>query len=210
MNKISFSQLESARKSPSAFAKSLNDGGNPFRSKKPAKFTIWKNAVFNYHKEKNNLSKAIKYFESSYLKHYVDNRKNVIECGTWIEDLHIYVNDEIERKLSTFDRKLRVSIPLTHKIKLGGELPLIKMNNKGGYSIYFFSRESTAWEGELRFPIIQYFVATSLYNVDLSEVEVGVYSLDFKKHLQMTYSASDVEDAIIELNSIGKAVSSFL
>ena len=60
MTKISFSQLESARKNPTAFAKSLKDGDNTIRFKKPPKFTIWKNSIFNYHKEKNNLSKAIK------------------------------------------------------------------------------------------------------------------------------------------------------
>lgn len=207
MNRISFNQLESARKNPTAFAKSLKDGSSTIRFKKPPKFTIWKNAVFFYHKEKNDLSKAINYFQNSFLKHYADNRKNEVECENWILELQAYANNEIKKDLTWFDKKVRAKISLTSKIELGGELPLIKMNNKGGYSIYFFSRESTLWEGELRFPVIQNYVASTLYNVDLNMVEVGVYSVDLRKHLQRSYSDNDVQDAVKELNAIGKAVS---
>lgn len=81
------------------------------------------------------------------------------------------------------------------------------MNNKGGYSIYFFSKGNNLWEEELRFPVVQNYVSSILYNVDLSEVEVGIYSLDLQKHLQRTYSKKEVDDATKELNAIGKAVS---
>ena len=103
--------------------------------------------------------------------------------------------------------KKRISIPLTSIVRLGGELPLIKMNNKGGYSIYFFSRESNIWEGELRFPIIQNYVASTLYNVDLNEIEVGVYSLDLRKHLQRCFTQKEIDAAEKELKAIGKVVS---
>jgi hypothetical protein len=210
MNKISFGQLESARKNPTAFAKSLKDGGSSIRFKKPPKFTIWKNAVYHYHKEKNNLSKAINYFQNSFLKHYADNRRNELECANWILELQEYANNETKERLTCCDRKVRVNIDLTSKLRLGGELPLIKMNNKGGYSIYFFSRESTLWEDELRFPVIQNYVASTLYNVNLNEVEVGIYSLNLKNHLQRSYSKKDINEAVKELNVIGKTVSLIL
>lgn len=205
MNKISFSQLESARENPSAFAKSLDnpDGSAPRFSK----YMSWQLAVFKYHKERSILSKAIKYFEEMFLKNFSDNAKNRIEREEWIEQLDAYAKDESKKKLIYIEHKKRISIPLTNKIRLGGELPLIKMNNKLGYSVYFFSRKDTLWEDELRFPIIQNYISKTLYNVDLSEVEVGVYSLDLKKHLQTVYKLTEVQDALIELASIGNAVS---
>jgi len=207
MNKISYSQLESARNNPKVFANTLKSGGNPIRFKKPPKFTIWKNSIFDYHKKKNNLPEAINYFQNSFFKHYANNRKNVIERDNWVNEIQNYAQDEIKRKLTFCDKKVRTNIDLTNKLKLGGELPLIKMNYKGGYSVYFFSRENTLWENELRFPIIQNYVASTLYGVDLSDVEVGVYSLVQKKHLQKIFTQREIDEAEKELKAIGKVVS---
>lgn len=205
MNKISFGQLESARKNPAAFAKSLTtpSDSNPRFSK----FMAWQLAVHRYHKEKGDLAKAVNYFETTFMRNFADNYKNNAEREDWILDLQAYSTDDIKRKLTYVEHKKRISIPLTRKVRLGGELPLIKMNNKGGYSIYFFSRDSTLWEEELRFPVIQNYIASTLYKVDLSDVEVGVYCLDLKKHLQRSYTQREIDDAEKELKEIGKAVS---
>jgi hypothetical protein len=205
MNKISFSQLESARKNPAAFAKSLTtpSDSNPRFSK----FMAWQLAVHFYHKEKGDLSKAVNYFETTFMRNFADNSKNTAEREDWILDLQAYSTDDIKRKLTYVEHKKRISIPLTNKLRLGGELPLIKMNNKGGYSIYFFSKDSTLWESELRFPVVQNYVASTLYEVDLSDVEVGVYSLSLKKHLQRSFTQKEIDDAEKELKSIGRAVS---
>lgn len=205
MNKISFSQLENARRNPTAFAKSLSSPNNG--TPRFSKFMAWQNAVHHYHKERDDLSKAIKYFENTFTRNFADNSKNNAEKENWILELEAYSNDDKRKKLTYVEHKKRINIPLTSKIRLGGELPLIKMNIKGGYSIYFFSRESALWEDELRFPVIQNFIATKLYNVDLSDVEVGVYSLDLQKHLQCIYSKKNIDSAVNELNAIGNTIS---
>ncbi len=208
MKKISFSQLESARNSPAAFAKSLKDENTSVP--RFSKFMAWQLAVYHYHKERGNLSKAINYFESLFMRNFVDNAKNIADRENLLLELQAYSTDNEKRKLTYIEHKKRINIPLTSKLRLAGELPLIKMNNRGGYSVYFFNRQSAHWEEELRFPIIQHFVATTLYNVDLNEVEVGVYSLDFQKHLQRCYSNYEVDEAVQELQSLGQTISSIL
>ncbi len=205
MNKISFSQLESARKNPTSFAKSLSiPSGNLPRF---SKFMAWQLAVYRFHKDKGDLTKAVNYFQATFMKNFTHNSKNIAERDDWIFDLQTYTTNHIKRKLTYIEHKKRINIPLTSKVRLGGELPLIKMNTKGGYSVYFFSRENNLWESELRFPIIQNYVASTLYGVDLSDVEVGVYSLVFKKHLQKSFTQREVDDAGKELIAIGKVVS---
>lgn len=206
MKRIPFGQLEAARKNPTSFGKLLT---SPEKENIPrfSKFMAWQLAVFNYHKEKNNISKALNYFETTFLRNFADNQKNEREREEYIEQLELYAKDDKRKNLTFIEHKKRINIPLTSNLRLGGELPLVKMNNNFGYSVYFFSRENTSWESELRFPIIQNFIAKSLYNVDLSEVEVGVYSLELKKHLQKTYSENDIQDATKELKMIGKLVS---
>ena len=205
MNKISFSQLENARKNPAAFAKSLTTPSNS--APRFSKFMAWQLTVHRYHKEKGDLTKAMNYFESTFMRNFANNSKNTAEKEGWILDLQAYSVDDIKRKLTYVEHKKRISIPLTNKVRLGGEIPLIKMNNKGGYSIYFFSRESTHWEGELRFPVLQNHVASTLYNVGLDEFEIGIYSLDLRKHLQRCFTIKEIDEAEKELKEIGKVIS---
>src|SRR6185436_3581902 len=128
MNRIPFGQLETARKGPTAFAKTLNA---PSGSKgRFSKFMAWQLAVNHYHKEKGELSKAVNYFEKIFIKNFADNSKNNAEREAWILELQEYSMDDIKRKLTYVEHKKRVSMPLTSKLRLGGELPLIKMNNK--------------------------------------------------------------------------------
>jgi hypothetical protein len=205
MNKISLSQLETARKNPTAFAKSLTtpNGSSPRFSKMMA----WQYSVYHYHKEKGNLSKATTYFESIFQRRFADNASNERQRKEYVEKLIEYAENDSKNKLTYVEHRKRISISLTSKIRMGGELPLIKMNNQGGYSVYFFHRLRTPWETELRFPIVQHFVASTLYNVSLSEVEVGVYSLPLGEHQQRHYTEREVIDAVKELQSIGTAVS---
>jgi len=207
MSTISFSQLESARKNPSAFAKNIGKGGSSSRF---SKYMAWQLSIHEYHKHSEDLAKSINYFEMTFIRNFADNPKNAAERAQWIQEIEAYSKNDIALKLTHVESKKRVSIQLATKVTFGGQLPLIKMNNKGGYSVFFFSRESATWEEELRFPIIQNYVAQTLYNVDLSEIEVGIYSLDFQKHLSKIYSSKDVKEAIKELNAIGKAVSKVL
>jgi len=208
MNKISFSQLERARQNPIAFAKSLADdkGGTGRYSK----YMAWQNSVFHYHKNRGDLAKAIKYFESTFLKNFADNAANQVEREDWILELQAYTKDETKKRLTYVEHKKRLSIAMNSELRLGGELPLIKMNNKGGYSVYFFSRDDNEWEDELRFPILQSYIATTLYNVALNEVEVGVYSIPKQKHLQRSYSRKEVRIALDELDEVGSQIASAL
>ena len=58
MNRISLSQLESARKNPTAFGRSLaspSEGTPRF-----SKFMAWQLAVYRYHKEKVHLPELLR------------------------------------------------------------------------------------------------------------------------------------------------------
>lgn len=91
-------------------------------------------------------------------------------------------------------------------MELSGQAPIIYLNSRLTYSIYFFSKTSRNWEDELRFPIIQHYFAKEVYGVETSEIEVGIFALDVEKHLQKSYSKAEIKKAINELNSVGKII----
>jgi len=206
MKKIAFSQLEAARRNPTAFAKALAESGAS--TARFSKYMAWQNSVFHYHKQRGDLAKAIKYFEATFVKNFADNSANRAERENWIKELEGYSIDEVRRRLTYVEHKKRVTIPINAELRLGGELPLIQMNTKGGYSVYFFSRDSSGWDQELKYPILQYHVARVLYNVRPDEVEIGVYSVADQRHLQHSFSRRDIRQAIQELDDLGSEIAS--
>jgi hypothetical protein len=203
MTRISFSDLEFARKDPKGFAKSITSQGQS--SSRFSKIMAWQLAVYHYHKEKDDLQSALDYFEKMYHKNFMSNPANNKEYDRLLSMLNDYSKDHKRNKLTYFEHKKRISVPINSKLRLGGELPLIDMNLDGGYSIFFFSN-NLKWEGELKFPIIQYFAAKVLFNVELSDVKVGIFDLNNHKHMHSTFMEDEVNEALKELTQIGNSI----
>lgn len=204
MSTIKFNQLEIARKNPTAFAESLSSGKGSSYGK--SKYLTWQNAIHECHKHREDLSRAINYFENSFTKQFVNNAKNNAEKDQWIAEIDAYVKSHKKLKLVHIESRIRISASVIGTITVGGQIPIINMNGRGGYSVVLFKRDETPWGDELRFPLIQYYVATNLYNVDPSEVEVGVYAIDQQKHERRNYSATEIDTALKEMKKIGRAV----
>ena len=203
MKKFSISNLELARRKPDQFAKTLRDNDDEWKGGK-SKYSAWKLAVYEYHKSKN-VSHAINYFEATYMRWFADNTRNIRERETYIMILQAYLSDYLKLGLTYLDHRRRIEIVLSPKLKITGEIPIVSLSSDSGYTAHFFTKDSTAWNSELKYPIIQSFVA-DFYGVDLAEVEVGVFGLDAKRHKQLTYSGQEVANAQKELRSIGRAI----
>ncbi|WP_439483987.1 hypothetical protein [Cyclobacterium plantarum] len=207
MTKFSISKLESARQNPTQFAQTLksDDSGSGARF---SKYMAWQLSVFKYHTT-NDLSQAINYFESTFRRNFAENPNNDRQREAFIMTLQAYATEHVKLGLTYVEHKKRIGIDLSQKLKITGEIPLIHLNSNSGYSAYFFTKDSTTWESELKFPIIQDYMA-NFYGVDLSEVEVGVFGIDNEQLSQITYSDQEVADAIKELNTIGQTIMSII
>ena len=161
MSKFSITQLETARQNPTLFANNLKaTAGTKSTFFGRSKFTRWQDSVGEFHKQ-NDLSKAINYLEKSF-SNRADNSKNRNEVIRFISSLDEYVNQFKKKEFTFLDRKKKIHIDLNAKVFISGQIPIIYMNNKGGFSIYFFSQSSSGWESELRFPIIQKYFAEEI------------------------------------------------
>ncbi len=204
MKKFSITKLEKARQNPTDFAKLLmagtTDSGGFFRR---ARFVRWQDAVNEYHKT-NDLSKALNYLEKSF-SNYASNSANRRAYESYLMSLDSYVS-ELNSNGNIFLKKETLKISLNAISMITGRVPLTFMNNKGGFSLYFFSKTSVGWETELRFPIIQNHFAKEVYGTDLNKIEVGVFSIQDNKFHQQTYSNADISISIEELANIGKAI----
>jgi hypothetical protein len=208
-NKFSITKLEIARRNPKAFAKLLKTdaasdsafGGYP-------KSMRWLNAICKYHASKN-ISDAITSIENAFSNRQ-DSAKNRQELESFINSLGTYENEIDKRGLNLIKSRESINIVLSPLMKITGQISAIFMNNDSGFSSFFVSKPSQNWENELKYPIIQHFVAKDIFNVEDNEVHVGY--IDFLSgHIFSTkYSDKDIKSSLEELNSIGSSISSIL
>jgi hypothetical protein len=204
MKKFSITQLENARKNPALFANNLKASVTKSFFGGRTKFMRWQDAVGEFHKN-NSLSKATKYLENSF-SNRADNTKNRNEVKRFIDSLEAYVSQFKIKKFTVVDRKKNIHIDLNDKIFICGQIPIVYMNAKGGFSIYFFTQSSKGWENELRYPILQKYFAKEIYGIEVNKIEIGVYGIDIDKYNQKIYSEAEIESAYDELDNIGNTI----
>ena len=211
MNKISITNLEKARMNPSKFGKSMLDGtlsSGAFMGR--PKSMKWHDAVMEYH-HTNDISKATMRLENSF-SHRKDTAKNRKEVESLIIALDTYVNEYTEKGFIYFDKTINIDKQLSPKIRLSGWIWLLNMKSTGGYAGYIISKkvDTHNWMLELRFPIIQDYIANTLYGCQIADVDVGVIDYTTGNHFTIKYSQEDIDEALTELNEISVTINNIL
>ncbi|RLD83953.1 MAG: hypothetical protein DRJ10_02465 [Bacteroidetes bacterium] len=100
-----------------------------------------------------------------------------------------------------------MSIELSDKVRLAGQIGIIHEHRKGfvAYIITDTVNELT-WALELRFPIIQNYIANEICNCSAEKVDVGLIDYTSGKEFIANYSNEEIKEAIEELNKIGKVI----
>jgi len=202
MKKISITNLESARTDPKGFAETLKAGGTGQSFGGRAKFIRWQDSVNHYHKT-NSLEKSIAYFNKSFSS-YVDSAKNRREQEFYFNRLNDYILAVKKRRYKTHTKE-NIKIELNSKLTLSGRVPLVFKTREDKYSVYLFTKNTTTWETELRFPVLQNYFG-EVFETETKSIEVGVFSLSDGKFHEMCYATKQIKKALEELDVIGKTI----
>lgn len=203
--KFSITNLEKARKNPVEFAKMLKSGKtseNEFGGY--PKSMRWLNAVCEFHKN-GKLGDAFEAIKSGF-----SGRKNTAqhrrELQMFYNSLDKYKTDVIGRKLVLLKSREKIHLKVNPQVKVAGIIPLIFMKPTSGFSAYFISLDTPAWRSELKFPIIQTFVAESVFKTNVEEIEVGYIDYYTGEFNETAFSVAEINSAVKELESIGETI----
>lgn len=202
--KIGFKALEKIRRNP----KSINDKGIAFFGGR-SKFVRWQDSIGRFHLSGENLNEAERYLESSFSR-LADNSLNKRDLKKYLDHLYNYDIDykKINSQKIQFRTAFNFDLILNHTI--GGQISRVDINTiEDGYSIYFFEKENDNWENELRFPLLQDFIA-NYFGCDNQDVNVGVYELINDRHSSTKFSKSEIEEAKAEMITLITEVNKFL
>ncbi|OUL63949.1 hypothetical protein [Flavobacterium sp. AJR] len=206
--KFSISKLELARKNPIDFGNHLRDDEEePFNNR--PKSVRWLDSTSVYHKN-SSLSEAITYLENSF-RNRKQTKKNVKEVETLVNSLCLYVTECSALNYTHYTHKHKIEINLSSKLKTTGWVWIINTTSTG-YSAYIVvnDNDSHNWQGQLRFPIIQNYVANLIFNCPIEDVDVGIINYTEGKHHRTCFSQTDITEALNELKAIGSQISSLL
>lgn len=206
MKKFSITELETARRNPVDFGKALKNsstsangfGGYP-------KSMRWLNAICKYHEEQD-ISPAILSIETGF-SNRKDNAKNRQELETFIDALSNYESEIKKRKLSLIKSREPVNIVLTTLLKVSGQIPVIFMKPNIGFCAYFITKENSTWESELKYPVIQNFIAADIFNCEANVIDVGYINYYTGEFHETSFSMSDIKSALKEMKVIGESIS---
>ena len=203
--KFSITNLEQARRNPAEFAK-LFEGGESQEKKFGGypKSMRWLNAVCEFHIN-NDLSDAFDALEKGF-----SGRKNTAqhrrELQTLLKALDNYKNEATKRNLSLIKSREKIYIKVNMKVEIVGMIPLIFMKPASGFSAYFISPGNPAWKSELKFPVVQLFVAETVFKTTAEEIDVGYINYLSGEFNETCFSPSEIAVSGKELETIGQTI----
>jgi hypothetical protein len=204
MKNFSITQLEQARKNPAEFAKLLKSGGSSNPGYNYPKSLRWLNAACKYHIN-HQIVDAISSIENGF-RSRKDTRKNRNEVATFIEALHNYEDEINKRKLILIRSRELVNLPLSPALRLSGQIPLIFMRPSGGFLALFISLYNQNWEGELKFPVVQEYIANTIFSTESANVGVGYVDYYSGTLYETTFSDVELASYRDELNNISRVI----
>lgn len=143
-------------------------------------------------------------------ENYKTIQKDSDELHEYLNKLENYIDSFSNSELIFLESRKRLKYSIGPNLNISGQIPIVALNSQGGYNIYFFDKGSPDWEPELKYPFIQNYFSDHVYSCNYSQVRVGIYSLEKEKFQFTTYSDTEIQDSLVEIQNIGHKITSII
>jgi len=198
MIRISCSKLEDVRRSPLTFVKQLKEkkksGG------KHGMLQYWQDCARASHTGQLQVPDAIKKLRQNFLS-FSENAKNKKRQEFLIDRFAPYMEDFKTMNYTYIGAQKSIEWNMISDVYLTGYTPNL-VSNDGGFASYFYTEHPISWQEQLKFPLIQHYLAEEIFKCTTQDVEVGTYCLSTLSFSLIKYSEADIEAAIKETRGI--------
>ena len=205
MIKIQCSILEQVRKNPALHGQMLasNNGGSKGGSH--GMFAYWQDVSLKVHSGEMNLNEGIKELQKLFSR-FDETQKN-LKKQDFLQDCFVQYHKLFEKnRYQLSDSKRRMNWNITSSGLLTGLTPWVIKNNDR-YCTYFVSEQQFQWENELRFPLIQEYLAEKHSDeYDTTRLDVGIYCLETNTFNFKNFVREELNDAVEETVGIFEKV----
>ncbi|MCO5937221.1 hypothetical protein NAF17_16870 [Mucilaginibacter sp. RB4R14] len=203
MINVSCSKLEFVRQNPIAFAQQMaankNSGGGNF-----GMFQCWQSKAKALHTYEMDLQTAIKSLQQRFMK-YDENLNNKRKQEFLLDRLSPYWEEIKSKDFKYLSSQKRISWPILKNVSLTGNTPMT-LSHSNGFIAYFYTENPISWQQELRFPLLQYYLAKNICNCSFDDLKIGVYCLKNLSFDLKLFTQTEIENSILEAEQIFKLV----
>jgi hypothetical protein len=195
--RLSFSQLEAARKNPARFGSRFSGGGGYFNSNN---FRTYLLAAINRFHRGESKKQVLHFFEEKCRTKLGLRRQFQGRLAHYLKVLGDYCDGFSAQGCQFVESHKSTSLVLGNHM-LTGKIDRFDVRIPTGYRATAGQLRETDWESELRWPLIQKAIAQEI-NCPATEVEVGVFCFENGRYEYRTFTPTEIAAAQNEANSV--------
>lgn len=197
---LSLSKLEIARVNPMSIAndmvkEKMNKGS------RVGFVSTFKTTAREYHEKELNSRDVVQELDNrlwiSFKENSQNNNRRKLFCESFLSYAQLFSNLDIS--ISKF--QVNLDWEIIPNMKLTGHSPFLCSNET--YKVaYYFSEKNTNWRAELKYALLQVYLAEVIFKCDVKDIKIGIYDISDKKFDLHTYDDFELDNAIEECKQV--------
>ncbi|TCD17613.1 hypothetical protein EZ456_22615 [Pedobacter psychrodurus] len=196
MLNISIAKLEQARKNPQAFAASLSVAEKGFGNRGSFSGTF-KSFIGKFHNDIANKDKFHTQLQDAYKLQFVENSLNNKRAEKYCEAFSKYTDYMIEHRFGLDNFFTRINLKLLSNVSLGGNSPVLSSSDTRNI-VFSIEEAPSNWQYELKYPILQKYLAENYYECEVDRVEIGIFNVNSCQFELNVFDNVEIEGAFKE------------
>lgn len=196
--KISNTILERVKENPLSHARIMagderEKGGGTYGI-----FAYWQGAVKDVHRSKKSIKDAMNDLAKEYTARFEATPKNLEKEEKLMKVFNSYCKQYDKLGVEYLYSKKLVNWQLHDSVTLTGNTPWITKRGDEYVIIQVLEGAAGNWKNELRYPLIQKYLASYCLSCDVSNITMAVYSVKDNMFEIKNFSKKEIEAAITE------------
>ena len=167
--------------------------------------SYWKDTVIHILKKEVSVSAGKRNLAHT-LSGFIRTDKNIQKEKSLLESLDKYLKSHEKNRFSIVAGARAIRWNIIESVRLTGFTPIAVAKPDKTFASYFFLEDKVSWQSEIRFPILQSYLAHEVLQCDINNLEIGVYCLKTDSFYFKRYTMAETAAAIAELGTIFKTV----
>lgn len=177
MIKISCTKLEQARNNPRLFGQLLATEEEKDSGGQHGMFAYMKDAIRQVHAGIATESQGLKVLHNYFLR-FNDNPQNRAKQQKLAADYLVYHKKFALQKWEFLHGRKNINWLLHEEVGLTGHTPWVFESKEGFIAYYLVEAVPDGWRNELRFPLIQQYLADRILHCPTENIKIGYYILN--------------------------------
>lgn len=205
MISISCSKLERVKNNPRLFGQMLATGEEKQNKRRHGMFACLKNTICEVHTGGITAARGVKKLQNLFLQ-FAANTKNKTKQAKLIEHYTIYHKLFAQQNWVFACATKNMQWPLHNEVMLTGHTPWTFKSPEGYIAYYITETALPGWRNELRFPLIQQYLAEKILHCEPSNIKLGYYALNTAKFDLERFDEAAIEEAVEVTSNVFKNV----